>query len=353
MIKHLVPAEVNPNSADRDFWRRFHAFRRERQMETRPDDPVVPDHVEETSMRHDRQSMIVYRYEIADKREMLSWFDGHTARPGSPGYESNRHLFNAYWSVGRAHRRQGIGSTWLPLVVELMDRHGCRVLTIGSEEDSGHAFLRWLGAEVKGVGAENRLHLSEVDWAMVRRWIEEGEQRSPTTKLEIYDGHLPESMWADFAAQRGSLLNTMPFDDLDHGEIVITPERIRESYERMDRLQEVVHTALAREPDGAISGMTDVWWAPYRPAMVEQMFTGVRPEARGRGIGKWIKAAMLEHVHTLYPQADWISTGNADSNGPMLAINKKLGFKQFRAGAEYQISRDELAERVRTLAERC
>jgi GNAT superfamily N-acetyltransferase len=352
MIKNLVPVEVNPNSADPDFWRRFHAFRRERQMETRPDDPVTPDHIEETLIQNDRASLVVYRYEIADHGEMLGWFEGSTARPGAPGYESNSHLFWAYGAVVRAHRRRGIGSMWLPLVVDLMDRHGCRVLTVGSEEDSGHAFLRWLGAEEKTVGAENRLQLADVDWAMVRRWIEEGERRSPTTRLEIYDGHLPESMWPDFAAQRGHLLNTMPFDDLDHGEIVITPERLRESYERMDRLQEVVHSILAREPDGTISGMTDVWWAPYRPSLVNQMFTGVLPEARGRGIGKWLKAAMLEHLRTLYPQAEGISTGNADSNGPMLAINKKLGFKQFRAGSEYQISRDQIAERVRKLAVR-
>jgi hypothetical protein len=31
----------------------------------------------------------------------------------------------------------------------------------------------------------------------------------------------------------------------------------------------------------------------------------------------------------------------------MLAINKKLGFKQYRAGTEYQIGRDSLAARRR------
>jgi hypothetical protein len=31
----------------------------------------------------------------------------------------------------------------------------------------------------------------------------------------------------------------------------------------------------------------------------------------------------------------------------MLAINKKLGFKQYRAETEYQISRDGLAKRLK------
>jgi hypothetical protein len=34
----------------------------------------------------------------------------------------------------------------------------------------------------------------------------------------------------------------------------------------------------------------------------------------------------------------------------MLAINKQLGFRQYRAGTEYQIDRDRLAARVKTLS---
>jgi len=159
-------------------------------------------------------------------------------------------------------------------------------------------------------------------------------------------------MWEEFAPQLAALLNTMPFDDLDHGEVVITAAQLRNWYERMDLLQEVHHLVLTREPDGTISGMTDVAWAPHRPTIVEQMFTGVRPETRGRGIGKWIKALMLDRIHRRYPEVEWISTGNANSNGPMLAINHKLGFREYRAGIGYQMSRDQLAGRVRTLAGR-
>jgi GNAT superfamily N-acetyltransferase len=101
-----------------------------------------------------------------------------------------------------------------------------------------------------------------------------------------------------------------------------------------------------------ISAITDTSWAPHRPAIIEQRFTGVRPDARGRGLGKWIKAAMLAHLRVLYPEAQWMATENAGSNAPMLAINKNLGFKQYRAGTEYQISRDNLAARIKRLPAR-
>jgi mycothiol synthase len=249
-------------------------------------------------------------------------------------------------------RRRGIGSSWLPLLVELMDAHGCTVVGFGTEEPSGHAFLKWLGAEAKFSGAENRLKLADVDWKMVDRWIVEGPQRSPETKLESYEGPLPEAMWADYAPQLSSLLNTIPFENLDFGEIVLTPDHMRDYYARLEIGLDQLHTILTREPNGVISAITDTSWAPHRPTVIEQRFTGVRPDARGRGLGKWIKAAMLAHVHELHPEAEWVTTENAGSNAPMLAINKKLGFKEFRAATEYQISRDGVAERIKALAAR-
>jgi GNAT superfamily N-acetyltransferase len=346
----LQPVEVHPKRAGPEFWRRHHAFRRLRHAETRPDDPIRPDDVDEKRMRRDDPFETHYYYEITRDGTMLSWFSAQTAKPGSPGYDSNKHIFEAGWSVHRDHRRHGIGGLWLPLVLELMDRHGCTVLGTGAEEDSGHAFLRWLGADPKLTETENRLKLSAVDWAMVRRWIDDGPKRSPQTRLELYDGGVPEAMWDDYAPQISSMLNMVPFDELDHGETVVTPETLREWYERGRIGGERLHAILTREPDGVISGMTDCSWAPHRPTLIHQQFTGVRPDARGRGLGKWIKAAMLEHIRAVHPEAEWISTENANSNAPMLAINQKLGFKPYRTGIEYQMSRERLAARVQELA---
>jgi mycothiol synthase len=349
MTSRWQPVEVDPVRASRDFWARYHAYRRLRHTETRPDDVLTPDDIVEKEMKRDDPFDIHFRYEIVRDGRMLSWFTSGAATPGSPGYESNKHLFWADWSVHRDHRRQGIGRSWVPLVLEIMDRHSYTKVGIGTEEESGHAFLRWLGAEPKLTGAENRLKLADVDWAMLERWVVEGRRRSPHTKLEVYDGKLPESMWADYAPQLSRMLNTMPFEDLDHGEIVNTPATIRDWYERMDLAGHVPHHMLTREPDGVMSGITDMVYASYDPTIVHQGFTGVRTDARGRGLGKWLKAAMAIHMHQRFPGAKWFATDNASSNAPMLAINTKMGFKEYRVGSEYQISRDQLAARLREL----
>ena len=347
MAGEIVAVPVDPKTADSSFWRRYHSMRRARQSESRPDDPVRPDSIEEQRLRRENLFHVEHRYEIAAGDVMLAWFYGHTVKPGTADYERNRHLFWADGYVRPDHRRAGLGRSWLPTLLELMDRHGCTTVGFSTEEAAGDAFLNWLGAEPKMVGAENRLDASEVDWAMVRSWSEEGPRRSPETRLEIYDGPVPDSMLADFAAQSMAMLNTMPFEALDIGQIVVTPDHIRDMYSRMAMSGDRIHTILTREPDGTMSAMTEASWGAYRPQLIYQMFTGVATKARGRGLGKWIKAAMLLRLRDLYPDMRWIATDNVGSNAPMLAINRRLGFKEYRKGTEYQMSRKQLAAHLR------
>jgi mycothiol synthase len=347
MVGELLPVPVDPARAGRDFWKRYHELRRLRHAEMHPDDPLEPDEIVEIRMKTPSPFDQVHNYEISREGVMLSMFGAEQSAPANPEYETNKHLLWGDVYVRAEERRKGIATRWLPVFLELMDRQGCTVLGLNADRDAGHAFLQWLGADRKLSEIESRLKLSEVDWQMMERWVEEGARRSPDTRLEIYDGGLPEEMWPEFARQRTELLNTMPFEDLDIGQIVVTPERIRFYHERAAAMQVVAHDVLTREPDGVISGMTDVAWAPYRRTHIEQQFTGVRREARGRGLGKWIKAAMVLHVRELYPDAEWITTGNAGSNAPMLKINRAMGFKAYRTGVDYQITRDKLAERIR------
>ena len=285
-------------------------------------------------------------FEVVRDGVMLGWFSGESATPDNPEYETNKHLLWGDIYVRPENRRRGLATQLLPVIAQLMDRQGSTVLGLGAHGETGHAFLKWLGSTAKLSEVESRLRLSEVDWPMMERWVEEGAKRSPQTRLDIHDGPLPEELLPVFAQQRTALLNTMPFEDLDIGQIVVTPERIRDYYEQAAATGVVMHDAIAWEPDGTISAMTDVSWAAYRRTLIEQQFTGVRPDARGRGLGKWIKAAMVLHVRDLYPDAEWIVTGNAGSNAPMLKINRTMGFKAYRTNVDYQMSRDELGARI-------
>ena len=350
MSDDLKPVLFDPQTADAAAWRRFHELRRMQEIERRPDDPVQPDGEVEKRMKKPNPYDQQYHFEMSRDGVMVSSLSGETVTPKNPEYETNKHLLWADLYVRPERRRKGIASRWLPVIADVMDKHGCTVVGFFAETDAAHGFLKWMGAEPKLTDIESRLKLSELDWAMVERWTREGAERSPRTKLEIYDGHLPDSVREDFATQITTMLNTMPMESLDIGKIIITPDRMKDWEDRQMLVGELPHTVLTREPDGVISGITDVTWAPFRRTLIHQNFTGVLPSARGRGLGKWIKAAMLLHLRELYPDAEWVVTENAHSNDPMLKINRTLGFKPYRTGIEYQIGREGVEARLRSVS---
>lgn len=345
MLLRLSPAHVDPATATPDFWKRYHELRRIRQAETRPDDPPRSDEDEEAAMKRHSPSELPARFEIAQDGAMLSFLYAESVTPGAPGYDTNAHLMWADIYVHPRFRRRRIGASWVPVLAGLMRERSCTTANLYTEDEPGHGFCRWLGAEPKMTDVESRLDLQQLDWAMVERWAAEGPRRSPGSRLEVYDGRLPAEMLPEVAPQVTALLNTMPFEELDHGEIVVTAGELTDYYERLELVGEKLHTVIVREAGGVISGFTDVTWARHRPQLLMQQFTGVKPEARGRGLGKWMKAAMLLHMRTLYPDARWIATENAGSNAPMRAINRMLGFRQYRVGTTYQVTLDRLVER--------
>jgi len=337
---------LDPPTLSRETWALFHAFRHARHLEVEPDDPEEPDDLTERDMQRPDPFTERRRYAVFERGAIVGTLYASWDKPGTPGYESNKRYLQVWGSALAGARRQGIGTAYARKALEIMVAEDKSVLNTWSDEDDGYAFLAWLGAEVRSTGAENRLDLARVDWAMVDDWVRQGQARSATTRLVFYEHRIPDGELDTFCPMFAALLNTMPFDALEHGEIAVTPAMMREQYRWMDTHDASHHTYVAYETDGSISGMTDVQYEPVHADRIYQRFTGVRPDCRGRGLGKWLKAAMLQYIRRTYPDARWVITGNANSNDPMLAINRKLGFKTHRGGRSYQMSREALAARL-------
>jgi mycothiol synthase len=334
--------EFVPGTASRHEWGRYHAFRRLEQAEFRPEEPLAPDDVVE--VRRKRPDPFQWRrfFHVVDGDVMVAELEAEGPRPESPEYATNRHLLWAAGYVLQAHRRRGIALSLVPTVLGVLEEYGATVLSSYAEDDTGHGLLRRLGAEPRLTERQSRLDLREVDWGMVARWIAESEAAAAGARLELHTPWVPDEQLDEYCAAMNELMNTMPFEGLDHGDIVMSPTGVREWRERMRLTGTVNPTCLVRDADGSIVGMTDTMKHEYEPGLVRQNFTGVHPRARGRGLGKWLKAAMLEHVRQEYPDTIWISTENAGSNAPMLSINHALGFRLHRTFTFYQIDRETL-----------
>ena len=241
-------------------------------------------------------------------------------------------------------RRQGIATELLRKVAEVADAEGRRLLMTytTSRMPAGDAFMTPLGAQMAIASHTSELLLSELNYDAVRQWQERAQPLLREFELGLWVGPYPE-VDLEAIAQLHAVMNTAPRGESEVEDWIFTVEELRQIEESMRQRRVERWTMFVRERSTRnLAGYTEVNWSPLRPETLEQEDTGVFPEYRGRGLGSWLKAAMIEKVLRERPEVKRIRTGNAQSNAPMLAINFQLGFKPVASDYNWQVGLDKV-----------
>ena len=338
----VVPFDAT--TASRPDWDRFHAYRRARHEEVRPDDPLLSDQeVEEDEQDHDPHGENLH-WVAVQQGGIVGSARSYLQHPDSPGFAERARFLHASGAVLTPWRGQGIGTRLLAQVHRLMVAHAKTTLTLSTEEPDGHGFLRHIGASEKTRGFENRLLLEEVDWVAAERWETAALASLPGSSFvhhgprvihEIYEVLIPllDELWED-----------VPFDQLEHAPVRTEMSEIDEWHRQLDRVGGAEHFIVLRDADESIVGVTEVAWFESTPDRVYQMLTGIRRDKRGVGRATALKAAMLREIRARYPAVSIVITYVGQSNAPMSSINRKLGFKPHREFCTYQIDRDAIGD---------
>jgi mycothiol synthase len=258
----------------------------------------------------------------------------------------NKHMAQFDIGVNPEHRRQGLGRKLLAQIVQAAqaDNRSLLMTMTNNRAAGGEVMMVRIGGQ-KGLELRvNQLRLVELDDGMIERWITQASQRAGEFELGLWEGPYPENQLTS-VVRLMELTNEQPSGDLDIEEVHFTPERIRQ-IEQMKFAQGNQRWTIYAidKATGKIAGYTETVWHPNRPEILNQEFTGVFPEYRNRGIGRWLKAAMIVKVLKERPVVKYIRTGNADTNAAMLKINHEMGFKHYMTSVIWQVELSRVME---------
>jgi RimJ/RimL family protein N-acetyltransferase len=329
----------DPEAASRAEWEALHALEEARfgEMEEPP----------RAQAREEREASMRTRFPTFSRSSELAVVDGRpVGRLVLFRYTSGERV-TAHGALLRAFRRRGIARVWLGAVLRAARAAGAESVGSHSFEADGRAFLERHGFVAGTRHGTSRLEFAEVDRAFVDSWIGALADRTPLLRLEIHRDRVPEDLLEDYVRLTVGLGATVPGADSardPEGE----PDRVRERLRRLRDRGGLHDLVVARAPDGAVAGFTEITLRDAADATAAQGLTGVLPERRGRGLANALKAAMVRHLAEARPGVTAIETTNADGNAPIVAINTALGFRRRGELVEYEIATADLAARFAT-----
>lgn len=263
------------------------------------------------------------------KQTVIGSCSFYVSNKKNPNYIETKHTTWFQLFIDKEYRHQGWGTKLFHVMIDkIVALKEITIIQTFSLLESGWQFCEKKGAVLALTGVYNRLKLSEVNWQEMADWVKEGENlaKEENCSLEIFN-RVPDSIITEFTNFFTDIANMVPLGELDEIRAE-TPESRRIREKQCEKLGITWITMITKERDGTISGITDIQYSRDTPYLIEQDITGVLPKYRGRGLGKWLKAAMLFYIRDTFPKVTVINTGNADSNAPMLSINQRMGYKK-------------------------
>jgi GNAT superfamily N-acetyltransferase len=234
-------------------------------------------------------------------------------------------------------RKRGVGTALLLRLLGLCAAEGrTRVLTPIVEGSAGDAWFEARGGRISLTNRKSRLDVERLDRSMLRAWVEAGEATEGYSLQWFTVAGADDPSLERYAAIR-SIMNTAPRGDLQREDWVHTPSSLRAEAEELAAEQLDRWSLLAiDDATGAPVGFTEVILAESSPEHAWQGGTAVRPDHRGHGLGRWLKAVMAERLLAERPKLRFVDTENAYVNQPMLDINLAMGFELVKTINDWQ-----------------
>jgi GNAT superfamily N-acetyltransferase len=257
----------------------------------------------------------------------------------------NTHIAYMGPIVKPSHRGRGIGNALLEHGIEYVRSRGRDTVIIevnrpmtesGPGKCAGHAML------VKSGFSDANVELHRVlDLPLAAERLDELDADTKARRGEYrivrFAGTVPDERLAGYCHLQEAFNGEAPTGDLDIEPEVWDAARVREREDLLRRSGRHERAAAALAPDGGMVALTEMVTTEHQPEVGFQSGTLVLREHRGHGLGMAVKVANLRAFQAEFPEVQAVHSWNAEENGPMVAINDRLGFRPVEYLVEMQL----------------
>jgi GNAT superfamily N-acetyltransferase len=300
--------------------------------------------VEQAAQRADRSLPVLTTYERRVqmvrrpaprvRRILLAAYDGSELVGTAELSASNRdnlHVAQLEVNVLPSHRRRGLGRALHDEAVRRGHADGRRTFIGEVCQPSAETPSAAVGfAHTVGFESAHR----EDHFVLDLPASPETDGAPSDYTVVTWTNHAPDDLVTAYARMRTQMNQDVPTGELDLVPRVVCVEDIREEEQRLGEQYDTL-VGVARRADGELDGYTLVF-LPRGDDHAQQDDTFVMREARGRGVGRSLKTAVLGELTAEHPERRLLHSWTALDNAPMQRLNRRLGFRAVERVHEMQ-----------------
>ncbi len=171
--------------------------------------------------------------------------------------------------------------------------------------------------------------------AAYERLAAEAADHHKAYTLVDFVGLAPEEMREGYCVLLNQIITDAPSGDIDFDEGRLTPEHLIEREAVFQAQGRTTYTTVALDAEGTPIAHNLLVVPKHDPDKIFNFDTMVLRAHRGHRLGIATKVRNLQRVAALHPERTTVHTWNAESNGPMIAVNDAMGFEPVSYLGEY------------------
>ena len=173
---------------------------------------------------------------------------------------------------------------------------------------------------------------------MLERLEHEAREHASDYEVVTWIDHAPDDLVDGVAGLLARMVKDSPMGEMQIGAEVWDRVRVREFENDSVRWKRARFATGARTiSDGRLVAVTEIGVSRIQPLIGHQWDTIVAPEHRGHRLGLLVKAVNARRLIAEMPGTKRIVTHNAETNGFMIAVNERLGFRPAGRVSEWQL----------------
>ncbi|MDA7502084.1 GNAT family N-acetyltransferase [Chitinophagales bacterium] len=215
-------------------------------------------------------------------------------------------------------------------------------LAILSRDGMNDFVEKLYGATVGANAVRYELPIKDAKEEVIAGWLAEGATKFSDLRMEFYD-EIPDELLEKYGSFYRRILDDIPVPT-DLGDNTFSAESAKSLQEAFKLRNYCIYNYLLFNEANELMALTNVNINLKDRTEIEQGITGVRKDYRGRGLSKWLKAAMYKKLITDFPELETIETETHPLNHPSRELSKQMGFKETGTQKYYLISREAVLE---------